>query len=220
MDILTPFQQRILKAIGHSDLAPAFHLTGGTALAVYYLQHRYSEDLDFFAEARESMTGVTTIAAEIARELEAQIEFTRTFPTFIETFLTSPAGERVKIDFAFDTPFRLLPTTEDPAYGIRVENATDIACNKLAALFGRSEPKDFVDVYFVCEELMPFTELYRLASQKHVGMTNYWLAVAMRNITRVHFLPRMIKPLAIDTLNRYFLGLADDLMSTMSDPWQ
>lgn len=122
MDILTPFQQRILTAIGHSDLASSFYLTGGTALAVYHLQHRYSEDLDFFADAREAMTGVTSIASEIAQELDAQIEFTRTFPTFVETFLTTQAGERVKIDFAFDTPFRLQPTTTDPAYGIRPNN--------------------------------------------------------------------------------------------------
>ena len=218
MDILTPFQKRILTAIGRSDLTPVFYLTGGTALAVYHLQHRYSEDLDFFAEAREAMSGVTTIASEIAGDVDASAEFTRTFPTFVETFLTNSSGERVKIDFAFDTPFRLQPTELDPTYGIRVDNVTDIACNKLAALFGRSEPKDFVDVYFICKELMPFAELYQLASQKHVGMTHYWLAVAMRNITKVQFLPRMIKPIELATLRAFFLGLADELMSSVSEP--
>jgi hypothetical protein len=29
---------------------PDFYLTGGTALAEFYLQHRLSEDLDFFSE--------------------------------------------------------------------------------------------------------------------------------------------------------------------------
>jgi hypothetical protein len=218
MEILTPFQKRILTAIGHSDLAPSFYLTGGTALAMYHLQHRYSEDLDFFADAREAMTGVTTIASEIARYLDAQIEFTRTFPTFVETFLTSQASERVKIDFAFDTPLRLQPTTTDPAYGIRLDNITDMASNKLAALFGRSESKDFVDVYFICQELMPFAALYEQANQKHVGMTHYWLALAMRNVMKVQFLPRMIKPLQISTLQAFFLGLADDLMAQIANP--
>lgn len=217
MEILTPFQKRILTAIGHSDLATSFYLTGGTALAVYYLQHRFSEDLDFFAEAREAMSGVTTIAGEIARDMDASVEFTRTFPTFVETFLTHSSGERVKIDFAFDTPFRLLPTEPDPTYGIRVDNATDMSCNKLAALFGRSEPKDFVDVFFICRELMPFSELYQQANKKHVGMTHYWLAMAMRNVTRVQFLPRMIKPLELATLQAFFLKLADDLMAEISD---
>lgn len=218
MEILTPFQQRILTAIGHSDLAPSFYLTGGTALAVYHLQHRYSEDLDFFADEREAMTGVTSIASEIAHELDAQIEFTRAFPTFVETFLISQAGERVKIDFAFDTPFRLQPTITDPAYGIRLDNLTDMASNKLAALFGRSESKDFVDVYFICQELMPFATLFEQAKEKHVGMTHYWLALAMRNVLKVQFLPRMIKPLQISTVQAFFLGLADDLMSGIADP--
>jgi len=217
MEILTPFQKRILKAIGHSDLAPSFYLTCGTALAVYHLQHRYSEDLEFFADAREAMTGVTSIASEIAQDLHAEIEFTRTFPTFVETFLTSQAGERVKIDFAFDTPFRLQPTTTDPAYGIRLDNLTDMASNKLAALFGRLESKDFVDVYFICQELMPFATLFDQANIKHVGMTHYWLALAMRNVMKIHFLPRMIKSLQLTTLQDYFLGLADELMTAMSE---
>lgn len=70
-------------------------------------------------------------------------------------------------------------------YGIQVDNVVDLSSNKLAALFGRIEAKDFVDVYFICRELMPFPELYRHASQKHVGMTNYWLAIAMRNVVTV-----------------------------------
>ncbi|MFZ2358191.1 MAG: nucleotidyl transferase AbiEii/AbiGii toxin family protein [Anaerolineae bacterium] len=217
MEILTPFQKRILTAIGHSDLAPSFYLTGGTALAVYHLQHRYSEDLDFFADAREAMTGVTAIASEIAQDLDAGIEFTRAFPTFVETFLTNQAGERVKIDFAFDTPFRLQPTITDPAYGIRLDNLIDMTSNKLAALFGRSESKDFVDIYFICQELMPFATLYEQANQKHVGMTHYWLALAMRNVMKVQFLPRMIKPLQLTTLQDYFLGLADQLMADIGD---
>jgi hypothetical protein len=35
MEILTPFQKQILTAIGSSDLASTFYLTGGTALAAY-----------------------------------------------------------------------------------------------------------------------------------------------------------------------------------------
>ena len=49
MEILTPFQKQLLKAIGDSPLADSFYLTGGTALAAFYLQHGFSEDLDFFS---------------------------------------------------------------------------------------------------------------------------------------------------------------------------
>jgi len=49
MAILTPFQQQLLRAIGQTQIAENFYLTGGTALAAYFLQHRLSEDLDFFS---------------------------------------------------------------------------------------------------------------------------------------------------------------------------
>lgn len=217
MEILTPFQKRILTALGRSDLASSFYFTGGTALTVHHLQHRFSEDLDFFAVAQGAVSGVTTILSEVVNDLGATVEFRRTFPTFVECFVTDAAGERVKLDFAFDSPYRLLPTETDPEYGIQVDNVVDLSSNKLAALFGRIEAKDFVDVYFICRELMPFPELYRHASQKHVGMTNYWLAIAMRNVVKVQLLPRMIKPLSLPDMQAFFLGLAEGLMEEMSD---
>lgn len=46
--ILTPQQELALEAISQSNLAKQFYFSGGTALSHYYLQHRLSEDLDFF----------------------------------------------------------------------------------------------------------------------------------------------------------------------------
>ena len=48
MNLLTLFQQQIIAAISKSQLQDHFYFTGGTALAVFYLHHRYSLDLDFF----------------------------------------------------------------------------------------------------------------------------------------------------------------------------
>ncbi|MCL4263730.1 MAG: nucleotidyl transferase AbiEii/AbiGii toxin family protein [Anaerolineae bacterium] len=111
------------------------------------------------------------------------------------------------------TPFQL-----DTRFRIQVDNVTDIACNKLSALFDRSKPKDFVDIYFICRELMPFAELYKQAQQKHVGMTSYWLAISMQNVRRIQFLPRMIKPLTVSDLQAFFIDLATELMSGIDTP--
>ena len=46
LDTLYPFQDKILDVIGRLKLD--FYLTGGTALGRCYLNHRYSDDLDFF----------------------------------------------------------------------------------------------------------------------------------------------------------------------------
>ena len=49
--ILTPNQHRLLEYAAKSPtVAEHFYLTGGTALAEFYLQHRVSEDLDFFTK--------------------------------------------------------------------------------------------------------------------------------------------------------------------------
>ena len=43
---LTPLKRDFLKAF--FDRSQAFFLTGGSALGIFYLQHRLSFDLDFF----------------------------------------------------------------------------------------------------------------------------------------------------------------------------
>ena len=92
---------------------------------------------------------------DIAARLGAQVTFTRTLGTFLECFVRLPDGERVELDFAQDNPYRLEPPRHQAELGIQIDNPTDIACNKLSALFDRAEPKDFVDVYFVAREMIP-----------------------------------------------------------------
>jgi predicted nucleotidyltransferase component of viral defense system len=219
MAILTPFQQQLLRAIGQTQIAENFYLTGGTALAAYFLQHRLSEDLDFFSSDPNAVRLVKAPLQAVAAKMDATLEFSRTFNTFVECFITGPNDERVKFDFAQDSPFRLLPTTLDPEFGLQIDSALDIASNKLAALFGRAAEKDFVDVFFIHQELLPFHDLLIQARKKHVGMDDYWLAISLRRVQEVKILPRMIKSLDLTTLRAFFLGLADDLMGSMSDLW-
>ena len=47
--ILTERQRQLLNLLSQeSYIQQNFYLSGGTALAEYYLHHRLSEDLDFF----------------------------------------------------------------------------------------------------------------------------------------------------------------------------
>jgi predicted nucleotidyltransferase component of viral defense system len=43
---LYPFQDQVLQVF--SSIDTQFHLTGGTALSRGYINHRFSDDLDFF----------------------------------------------------------------------------------------------------------------------------------------------------------------------------
>lgn len=52
--ILTPRQLDFLECVQlEPSLIKRFYLTGGTALAEFYLKHRLSEDLDLFTQDQE-----------------------------------------------------------------------------------------------------------------------------------------------------------------------
>ncbi|MDX1417224.1 MAG: nucleotidyl transferase AbiEii/AbiGii toxin family protein [Candidatus Promineifilaceae bacterium] len=154
---------------------------------------------------------------KISRSAGYKIEFIRTYDTFLECFVENDSGETVKMDFAHDTPYRSKPTVQHAPYTMSIDNLLDIACNKLSALFDRAEPKDFVDVYFVCRDFMSLAELIESTRQKHVGIDNYWLAQAFERVRQVNFLPRMIKPLELEVLRSFFLEEASRLIDNI-DP--
>ena len=57
--ILTSEQHLVLDMAAKDELINSwFYLTGGTALAEFYLRHRLSEDLDFFSD--EPFPGLVT----------------------------------------------------------------------------------------------------------------------------------------------------------------
>jgi predicted nucleotidyltransferase component of viral defense system len=212
IEILTPFQHQFLSRLAGSPLQSDFFFTGGTALAAFYLHHRYSEDLDFFTDDPQAVSRVAPVIQQLAKELGMTASFTRTTGHFLECFLANPSGERLEMDFALDSPYRLEAKVQRPEIGLWVDGPLDIACNKLSALYDRADPKDFVDIYFIHEELFPLEELLPKAQQKHVGLDNYWLAQAFSRVTEVKILPRLIKPVTHDQLVKFFTGKIPWLM--------
>lgn len=213
MEILTEGQRAIIRLIGRSPLRPEFFLTGGTALSAFYLEHRYSDDLDFFTESPLAVQRVPPVMEKLAADLGAAVQFRRMTGSFLECFLTFPSGELVEMDFAQDAPFRFGPRRLVEELGVEVDNLVDIATNKLSAFYDRSEPKDFVDVYVLHREVMPFSELVEKAGQKHLGLDLYWLAQACARVREVRLLPRLIKPVALEELRAFFEDQARRLMA-------
>lgn len=214
IEILTPFQRQVLSKIGGSPLQAEFCFTGGTALAVFYLKHRYSDDLDFFTEDPQAILRVPAALKEIAGQLGIEVSFTRTTGHFLECFLVGEDGQRLEMDFALDSPYRLEAKMYRAEIGLWIDGPLDLACNKLSALYDRSEPKDFVDIYFIHQELYPLGELLPKAKQKHLGLDNYWLAQSFARAAELEILPRLIKPVTLDQLKEFFTGQVRWLMDS------
>jgi hypothetical protein len=144
-DVLYPYQDRVLKVI--NQVETEFYLTGGTAASRAYLNHRFSDDLDFFVndDPRFGLWVDRLIQALTARwkcdVLLKEDRFAR--------FNLTENDQFMKIELINDVPSRIGVTQNHLTLG-RVDTAENILANKITALLGREEPKDLADIWGFC----------------------------------------------------------------------
>ena len=145
-DILYPLQDKILDVVEQLNLD--FYLTGGTALSRCYLQHRYSDDLDFFVNDHKDFKNQCGAAID-ALKRHCLCEIAATSDTFIRIFIQLVKNV-LKIDFVNDVPFHFGDIQPSSIFH-RVDSWRNVLSNKLCAL-SRMEVKDIVDVVFIAKK--------------------------------------------------------------------
>lgn len=216
--LLTPIQRAFLAAFMRLPDHAHFYLAGGTALAEYYLGHRLSFDLDLFSAEAALILPFSYQVETLGQQSDLTISVTRRFASYAE-FLVVQGDERLKIDLAQDSPFRLGPLAET-ADGIRVSGVPDLYVDKLLAYYGRAEPRDAVDVFFILQQA-DLDQLLMQAAQKDPGFDLYWFAVALG---RAADLPnelarwpvQMLQPFEPVVLKTQFQELAIQLMAKIT----
>lgn len=165
---LTEFQRALLAELAkeHSDDR---YLAGGAALHFAPTSTRYSNDLDFFhdAEARVASTFVRDRVRLEAAEYGVTVELSQ--PGFVRA-IVARGGAATRVDWAHDSAWRFMPLVRDPLGGLLL-HPIDLAINKVLALAGRDEPRDFVDILFVEERILPLGALCWAAVGKDPGFT-------------------------------------------------
>lgn len=148
--ILTENQTIFLEKFKDSPfLRENFYLTGGTALAAFYLKHRYSEDLDFFSEKEFDILSIDVFLNKLKEDLPvSKIDFQQSYNRNI--FFIQLDSQVLKVEFTL-FPFPRLEKAEEKN-GILVDSFLDIAVNKLFTIYQRSNARDYIDLYFICEE--------------------------------------------------------------------
>lgn len=215
-DILSPLHQQILRLFFAGGAGQAFFLTGGTALAEFYLHHRYSEDIDLFTLDDEAFTLASASLPAIATALGGVHEERVATIHFRQVFLRVPGQPELKLDLVRDVGPQF---GEHQRFGdIIVDSMLNIAVNKLTALFGRAAPKDFVDLYFLLRAGFDLDELMELAKVKDPGFSEFYFAGMLREVHRVQHLPRMIEPLTVSELQTFFAPLAEQVMLKARPP--
>lgn len=216
--MLQPLQKRFLALWSALPDQDQFYLTGGTALAEFHIGHRISFDLDFFT-VHEPLIVLTSRRVEFAAVAEGlQVSVVRRFSAFVELLITDEE-EALRVELALDSPYRLAPAVLSE-YGVWVNDWLDLAVDKLLAYYGRAEPRDAVDLYFIFQR-EPVKRLLELAAQKDPGFDLYWFAVALNRAAdfpdRADAWPvKMLLPFDPVELKRSFQKLALDLMGQVT----
>ncbi len=186
-----------------------FYFTGGTALSAYYLQHRFSEDLDFFSAQKFDNQIILTLIQELGKKLGFKIQ--SNFNEVVYIFnLTFKKGTKLKVDFGY-YPYKKIADERVIFEDFKLDSLRDIATNKLLTISQRTDIKDFVDLYFLLNEFTFWDLLEGLRFKFNIKIEPFILAGDFLKIEGLETLPKMIKPLKLAELKVFFREYAKKL---------
>jgi predicted nucleotidyltransferase component of viral defense system len=144
-----------------------FYLTGGTALGRFYLNHRFSEDLDFFVNSDPNFNQyISLIKTEIVKAFDVNLNDSLFTDDFVRVFTQSEQSS-LKIEFVNDVAYRAGNPSE--FYFGMVDDPLNILANKITAIIGRDEPKDIFDIIYISSNYsFKWNEVFYHAKQKAV----------------------------------------------------
>ena len=171
---LKSHQLHILKSL--ADQIDDFYLVGGTALSLFYFDHRESEDLDFFTK-NFSPARVVQVVDYLKSQLPAVVELkadnlSETTQIKVMVYNVQMKDRIIKIDFVEDVYDLINPFQRKN--GINVLSVEDIYLKKIYAVGGfavgldeigqikfeggRQKAKDLFDLYYLSKEFLSLSE--------------------------------------------------------------
>ena len=205
ISILTKEQKILLDIITNNNyITSNYYFTGGTALSEYYLHHRYSDDLDFFSKDDIDQQVIFGLMTKWGQQYG--FHFESRFVEIVYRFkITFKSGANYMVDFGHYAYNQLEESKKK--YGLmRINSLRDIASNKLFTINQRTDAKDFVDLYFLLHGHYSLWDLIYSAEKKFkkAGFDILLLAQDLLKVEDFTSLPRMIKPLTLLQLKRFF----------------
>lgn len=191
-----------------NSLVDRFYLTGGTALAEFYLRHRYSEDLDFFNEEEFSILPIRAFVKKAEKKLNAKKVDYQTFLGLHTFFFIFPGDEKFKVDFNYYPFPRILKGLK---FGnVIIDSDYDIAVNKVHTIVMQPRARDFIDIYFLIrEKRYEFKDLLIKAKAKfdwHID--SFQLGSRLLEAMDMRDFPKMIKKIDHKEWQDFFVNEA------------
>jgi hypothetical protein len=160
---LSEIQLRTATIILALPEAAGFALAGGAALVIHEIIDRGTKDLDCFGPSTDAVNQLVdpTLDALAAAGLQTKLMMRA---DGFSKILVSDEHERTQVDLGFD------PASHDPVrFAIGpVRHLSDLAGDKLLALFSRAAARDFIDVAALLRRFNK-SELCAIAASKDQG---------------------------------------------------
>lgn len=145
LNSLYPLQNKVFNIV--EECNTLFYLTGGTALSRVYLNHRFSDDLDFFMNMSETFAGdVKLIITTLSGYFKGGVETGVSADTFYRIVVKENYVE-LKCDFVNDINHYFGKHNTCDFFS-KIDNPLNILSNKISAL-PRNAPKDIADIMFL-----------------------------------------------------------------------
>jgi len=202
-EALTPKTRKAFHFLGGLALTRRFYLAGGTGLALH-LGHRLSVDLDFFSTMPDA------VGVEERSTLRAALDDPSLAISHDKdaTFVAIWRGVGVSF-FRLD----LYPLVR-PLFsldGVALAGVEEVGAMKLAAIIDRGARKDFVDLYFILQDV-ELEALFRVAAVKYARVRNFAIsatrALAYFEDAEALPMPRMLDKTSWQTMKKFLQAKA------------
>jgi hypothetical protein len=142
-------------------------VAGGVALNTLLEAARRSRDIDLFHDTIEALALTLAEDRELLSSAGYDVQFIREAPTYSEAVI-SRDGDSTLIQWVRDSAFRFFPLQTNEQLGLTL-HPFDLATNKVLAMAGRLEARDFIDLMTCCAHLQPLGYLVWAACGKDPG---------------------------------------------------
>ena len=165
---LTEFQRALLAELAKAPTDERY-LAGGAAMHFAPNSARYSDDFEFFHDTEARVATAFAVDRDRLQRAKYAVDVELSLPGFIRAVVRQ--GEQAtRVDWAHDSAWRFMPLVRDTLGGLLL-HPVDLAINKVLALAGRDEPRDFVDILFVHRHVLPLAAACWAAVGKDPGLS-------------------------------------------------
>lgn len=167
---LTEFQRSICLLLAENRIRSGIsYVAGGAALNEILEAPRVSRDIDVFHDTAEAVEAAWSSDNAVLSSADYEVFIVRERPGFIEAVIRRH-GERVIIQWTRDSAYRFFPLIRHDDLGLTL-HPFDLAANKVLALVGRVEPRDFIDTLACHDGIQPLGYLAWAACGKDPGFS-------------------------------------------------